>query len=63
MKGILIVDAEGNELRTTMSTELTSQYAELIPQLASMARSAVRDLDPSVSYYSIFDSSSIATLL
>ena len=25
---------------------MTQQYAELIPQLASMARSLVRDLDP-----------------
>lgn len=25
---------------------MTAQYAELIPQLASMARSLVRDLDP-----------------
>ena len=48
VKGILIVDDEGRELRTTLSAELTEKYSELIPQLASMARSAVRDLDPSV---------------
>lgn len=50
VKGILIVDDEGRELRTTLSAELTEKYSELIPQLASMARSAVRDLDPSVRF-------------
>ena len=48
VKGILIVDDEGRELRTTMSAELSEKYAELIPQLAGMARSAIRDIDPSV---------------
>jgi hypothetical protein len=29
-----------------LQASVTAQYAELIPQLASMARSLVRDLDP-----------------
>lgn len=30
----------------SVQASVTAQYAELIPQLASMARSLVRDLDP-----------------
>eukprot|EP00898_Chlorokybus_atmophyticus_P007401 jgi/Chlat1/7662/Chrsp64S07130 len=48
-KGVLatiIVDAEGNPIRTTADAAMTAQYARLLPQLAAMARSAVRDLDP-----------------
>lgn len=44
--GTIIVDAEGNAIRSSMEAEQTEQYAKLVPQLAAMARSAVRDLDP-----------------
>ena len=42
----IIVNEEGAPVRTTADASVTQQYAELIPQLASMARSLVRDLDP-----------------
>ena len=48
-KGVLatiIVDQEGKAIRTTAEAQVTEQYCELIPQLATMARSLVRDLDP-----------------
>lgn len=44
--GTIIVDKDGNAVRTTADTETTQTYAELIPDLAAMARSMVRDLDP-----------------
>jgi len=48
-KGVLatiIVDHEGKPIRSTADANVTEQYCELIPQLATMARSLVRDLDP-----------------
>eukprot|EP00241_Pyramimonas_parkeae_P008905 CAMPEP_0114252956 /NCGR_PEP_ID=MMETSP0058-20121206/16126_1 /TAXON_ID=36894 /ORGANISM="Pyramimonas parkeae, CCMP726" /LENGTH=98 /DNA_ID=CAMNT_0001366951 /DNA_START=147 /DNA_END=443 /DNA_ORIENTATION=- len=44
--GTIIVNDEGQAIRTTADAAVTAQYAEFIPQLASMARSLVRDLDP-----------------
>ena len=44
--GTIIVDKEGKPLRTTADAETTEKYAELMPDLAGMARSLVRDLDP-----------------
>eukprot|EP00245_Coleochaete_scutata_P010011 TRINITY_DN3431_c0_g5_i1.p1 TRINITY_DN3431_c0_g5~~TRINITY_DN3431_c0_g5_i1.p1 ORF type:complete len:100 (-),score=15.57 TRINITY_DN3431_c0_g5_i1:36-335(-) len=45
--GTIIVDSEGNAIRTTFTdAETTAQYTSLIPSLAAMARSTVRDLDP-----------------
>mmetsp|Transcript_12942 Transcript_12942/g.17696 ORF Transcript_12942/g.17696 Transcript_12942/m.17696 type:complete len:99 (+) Transcript_12942:69-365(+) len=44
--GTIIVNDEGQAIRTTAEAAVTQQYAELIPQLAAMARSLVRDLDP-----------------
>mmetsp|Transcript_22354 Transcript_22354/g.26918 ORF Transcript_22354/g.26918 Transcript_22354/m.26918 type:complete len:99 (+) Transcript_22354:61-357(+) len=44
--GTIIVNDEGQAIRTTAEASVTAQYAELIPQMASMARSLVRDLDP-----------------
>ncbi|WZN62738.1 dynein light chain roadblock-type 2 protein [Chloropicon roscoffensis] len=44
--GTIIVDKDGKPIRTTADAELTEKYAELMPDLAGMARSLVRDLDP-----------------
>eukprot|EP00793_Prasinoderma_coloniale_P002608 PRCOL_00002090-RA len=44
--GTIIVDKEGVAIRSSCEADVTAQYARLVPQLASMARSAVRDLDP-----------------
>mmetsp|Transcript_26783 Transcript_26783/g.65650 ORF Transcript_26783/g.65650 Transcript_26783/m.65650 type:complete len:110 (-) Transcript_26783:258-587(-) len=55
--GTVIVNDEGEPIRATTICEadgtpvadqnaVVSMYSELIPQLASMARSLVRDLDP-----------------
>ena len=55
--GTIIVNDEGEPLRATTICDkdgvpledqsgVVSRYAELVPQLASMARSMVRDLDP-----------------
>ena len=55
--GSVIVNDEGEPIRATTICDpdgtpvpdqdsVVGQYAELIPQLASMARSMVRDLDP-----------------
>eukprot|EP00164_Ancoracysta_twista_P000751 GFYU01000987.1.p4 GENE.GFYU01000987.1~~GFYU01000987.1.p4 ORF type:complete len:100 (-),score=16.78 GFYU01000987.1:494-793(-) len=44
--GIVIVNSEGIPIRTTLDNSQTVQYAALITQLASKARSVVRDLDP-----------------
>eukprot|EP00873_Tetraselmis_striata_P002845 jgi/Tetstr1/423109/TSEL_013879.t1 len=46
VKGYVIVDEKGQTLRTTFDAELSEQYTKMIPQLANMARSMVRDLDP-----------------
>lgn len=44
--GIVIVTHEGLPVRSTLDARLTQQYSALISQLASKARSVVRDLDP-----------------
>jgi len=44
--GILIVNAEGIPIRSTLDPALTTQYAAHITQLSAKARSVVRDLDP-----------------
>lgn len=44
--GTIIVDKEGVAIRSSCEADVTAQYARLVPQLASMARSAVCDLDP-----------------
>ena len=44
--GIVIVNADGIPIRSTLENSLTVQYAALITQLAAKAKSCVRDLDP-----------------
>merc|ERR1712125_206798 len=46
VSGIVIVNSEGVPIRSTLETRFTLQYSALISQLASKARSVVRDLDP-----------------
>mmetsp|Transcript_7840 Transcript_7840/g.18240 ORF Transcript_7840/g.18240 Transcript_7840/m.18240 type:complete len:102 (+) Transcript_7840:33-338(+) len=46
VNGIIVVNNDGIPIRTTLDTIMTVQYAGLITQLCSKARSAVRDLDP-----------------
>ncbi|KAG7319074.1 hypothetical protein KOW79_017548 [Hemibagrus wyckioides] len=46
VQGIIIVNAEGIPIKTTMDNSSTVQYAGLIHQLVMKARSTVRDLDP-----------------
>eukprot|EP00284_Hemiselmis_tepida_P013000 CAMPEP_0174915708 /NCGR_PEP_ID=MMETSP1355-20121228/1305_1 /TAXON_ID=464990 /ORGANISM="Hemiselmis tepida, Strain CCMP443" /LENGTH=102 /DNA_ID=CAMNT_0016160635 /DNA_START=16 /DNA_END=324 /DNA_ORIENTATION=- len=46
VKGVVIVNQDGIPIRTTLEQAVTVQYAGLITQLCSKARSAVRELDP-----------------
>ena len=48
VQGLVIVNQDGITIRTTFPQEKTVQYAGLITQLCSKARSAVRELDPQV---------------
>jgi dynein light chain roadblock-type len=54
VKGVLIVNHDGIPIRTTLEQATTVQYAGLITQLCSKARSAVRELDPHVSSSNYF---------
>ena len=48
VQGIVIVNSSGIPIRSTLTDPaLTTQYAALISQLASKARSTVKELDPS----------------
>eukprot|EP01025_Chloroclados_australasicus_P041712 TRINITY_DN4438_c0_g1_i1.p3 TRINITY_DN4438_c0_g1~~TRINITY_DN4438_c0_g1_i1.p3 ORF type:complete len:168 (-),score=3.02 TRINITY_DN4438_c0_g1_i1:207-710(-) len=44
--GTVIVDKEGQVLKTNLPQEQANQYANLIPGLNLLARNMVRDLDP-----------------
>mmetsp|Transcript_2489 Transcript_2489/g.9653 ORF Transcript_2489/g.9653 Transcript_2489/m.9653 type:complete len:100 (+) Transcript_2489:74-373(+) len=44
--GIVIVNSEGVPIRSTFESKQTLQYSALISQLATKARSVIRDLDP-----------------
>lgn len=46
--GVVIVNQDGIPIRSTFAQAETVQYAGLITQLCSKARSAVRELDPQV---------------
>ncbi|KAL0978835.1 hypothetical protein UPYG_G00176340 [Umbra pygmaea] len=46
VQGILIVNAEGIPIKTTLDSSNTAQYAGLIHQLVMKARSTVREIDP-----------------
>jgi len=45
------VNSDGIPIRSTIDNNLTVQYSALITQLASKARSVVRDLDPQVNKF------------
>lgn len=45
---MLIAGNDGQIHKTTLNEQLTQQYAGQVPQLAALARSFVRDLDPQV---------------
>uniref|UniRef100_A0A2K6GY82 Dynein light chain roadblock-type 2 n=1 Tax=Propithecus coquereli TaxID=379532 RepID=A0A2K6GY82_PROCO len=44
--GNMVVNAEGIPIRTTLDNSTTVQYAGLLHQLTTKARSTVRDIDP-----------------
>ena len=44
--GLIVVNAEGIPIKTTLDNSTTTQYASLLQQLTSKARSVVRDIDP-----------------
>ncbi|XP_060074193.1 dynein light chain roadblock-type 2-like isoform X2 [Ylistrum balloti] len=44
--GIIVVNADGIPIRTTLDNSTTVQYANLLTQLTQKARSVVRDIDP-----------------
>ncbi|CAH0769646.1 unnamed protein product [Bemisia tabaci] len=44
--GLVVVNAEGIPIKTTLDNTTTVQYAGLISQLSEKVRSVVRDLDP-----------------
>ena len=44
--GIVIVNAEGVAIRSSLDSVQTKKYAQHITSLAAKARSVVRDLDP-----------------
>ncbi|CAL8400798.1 unnamed protein product [Arctogadus glacialis] len=46
VQGVIIVNAEGIPIKTTMDNSTTVQYAGLIHQLVTKARSTIRDVDP-----------------
>lgn len=46
VQGIVIVNSEGIPIRSTLDSGEATRYAALIMNLASKARSAVRELDP-----------------
>ncbi|EKX54515.1 hypothetical protein GUITHDRAFT_156873 [Guillardia theta CCMP2712] len=46
VQGVVIVNQDGIPIRSTFDQSVTVQYASLITQLSSKARSAVRELDP-----------------
>nr|XP_043880226.1 dynein light chain roadblock-type 1 [Solea senegalensis] len=46
VQGIIVVNSEGIPIKSTLDNSTTVQYAGLIHQLVTKARSTVRDLDP-----------------
>ncbi|KAF4094083.1 hypothetical protein AMELA_G00008670 [Ameiurus melas] len=46
VQGIVIINAEGIPIKTTLDNSSTVQYAGLLHQLVMKARSTVRDIDP-----------------
>jgi dynein light chain roadblock-type len=46
VKGILIVNGEGVSIRSTLNTSETNKYGAQISALTGLARSTVREIDP-----------------
>jgi len=46
VQGIIVINSEGIPIKSTFDNTMTVQYSGLITQLSDMARSVVRDLDP-----------------
>lgn len=44
--GVIIINADGIAVRSTVENDLTVQYAALMSQFTVKARSVVRELDP-----------------
>mgnify|MGYP001810743971 CR=1 FL=1 len=49
VEGVLIAGNDGQIHKTTLSEQMTQEYASQIPSLAALARNVVRDLDTQVS--------------
>lgn len=46
--GIIVINSDGIPIRSTLENSVTVQYAGLITQLVTKARSSIRELDPQV---------------
>ncbi|KAF8818064.1 putative dynein light chain roadblock-type 2 [Cardiosporidium cionae] len=46
VSGVVIVNAEGVTLRSTLDTKSTAQYASIISELSFRAQNLIQDLDP-----------------
>ncbi|XP_040186323.1 dynein light chain roadblock-type 1 [Rana temporaria] len=46
VQGIIIVNAEGIPIKSTMDNATTAQYAGLMHHLVTKSRSSLRDIDP-----------------
>lgn len=44
--GVIIINADGIAIRSTLDNDLTTQYAALMSQFTVKARGVVRNLDP-----------------
>jgi hypothetical protein len=51
VEGVLIAGNDGQIHKTTLSEQMTQEYASQIPSLAALARNVVRDLDAQVSIH------------
>lgn len=49
VKAVVILNSEGQAIRSTMNEELTKQYGQLISALVTQARTTVSTLDDQVS--------------
>ena len=52
--GVLVTNHEGLVMRSNLDNVQTTQLASLSAQLSTLARHAVRDIDPEVSVYSSY---------
>lgn len=54
VKAVVIVNAEGAAIRSTLDHELTKQYGQLIASLVQQAKTAVKTLDDQVSFFFVY---------